>query len=197
MVLKVARILVLSFRHRKLTPHLLNIQVAECLWNCEERRQLCRLGKAMASSEIPKAVPPAQRVAEGPRRTRSAIAWTSLAFAVLQSVCTFFAAMNGLRVGIGLGSLVLASSTAAAIDRFHSSWLRMPMIVLAVLGSVINLVVLWQIRRLRKLPAAQWRQTPQKPGKLRSERLQLVLSILTLILVALEERQHVIWQHHL
>jgi hypothetical protein len=135
-------------------------------------------------------------MAEGPRRTRSAIAWTSLAFAVLQSVCTFFAAMNGLRVGIGLGSLVLASSTAAVIDRFHSSWLRVPMIVLAVLGSIINLVVLWQIRRLRKLPAAQWRQTPQKPGKLRSERLQLALSVVTLILVALEERQHLIWLHH-
>jgi hypothetical protein len=151
----------------------------------------------MSSANIPKVVPPVQRTAEGPRRTRNAIAWTSLAFAVLQSVCTFFAAMNGLRVGIGITSLVLASSTAAAIDHFHSSWLRLPMIVLAVLGSVINLVVLWQIQRLRKLPSAQWRQTPQKPSKMRSERIQLVLSILTLILVALEERQHLIWQHHL
>lgn len=151
----------------------------------------------MQSTEIPKAVAAVGRVADGPRRARSAIAWTSLAFAVLQSICTFFAAMNGLRLGIGISSLVLASSTAAAIDRFHSSWLRIPMIVLAVVGSVINLVVLWQIRRLRKLPAAQWRQTPQKPSKLRSERLQMVLSIVTLILVALEERQHLIWLHHL
>jgi uncharacterized membrane protein len=105
--------------------------------------------------------------------------------------------MNGLRVGIGIGSLTLAATTASAIDRFHHSWLRAPMIVLAVLGSIVNLVVLWQIRRLRKLPSAQWRQASLQPGKLRSERLQLVLSILTLILVALEERQHFIWQHHL
>lgn len=151
----------------------------------------------MPSPEIPKAVAAMGRGADGPRRARSTIAWTSLAFAVLQSICTFFAAMNGLRVGIGITSLVLASSTAAAIDRFHSSWLRVPMIVLAVLGSVINLIVLWQIRRLRTLPAAQWRQSPQKPGKLRSERLQLVLSVVTLILVVLEERQHLIWLHHL
>ncbi|WP_348261923.1 hypothetical protein P8935_19230 [Telmatobacter sp. DSM 110680] len=151
----------------------------------------------MSSSSIPKAVPPAQRVADGPRHTRNAIAWTSLAFAVLQNICTFFAAMNGLRVGIGIGSLALASSTTAMIDSYHNSWIRVPMIVLAVLGSVINLVVLWQIRRLRKLPAAQWRQTPLKPGKLRSERLQIVLSVVTLILVALEERQHLIWLHHL
>ena len=139
----------------------------------------------------------AKSAADGPRLARNAIAWSSLAFAVLQSVCTFFAAMNGLRVGIGIGSLVLASSTAAAIDHFHSGWLRLPMIALAVVGSVINLVVLWQIRRLRKLPAAQWRQNAPKPGKLRSERVQLILSVITLILVALEERQHLIWLHHL
>lgn len=151
----------------------------------------------MSSAEIPKGVTPVQRDADGPRRARNAIAWSSLAFAMLQSVCTFFAAMNGLRVGIGLGSLALAASTTSAIDRFHNGGLRVPMIVLAVLGSILNLIVLWQIRRLRKLPSAQWRQTPQKPRKLRSERLQLVLSIVTLILVALEERQHLIWLHHL
>jgi hypothetical protein len=151
----------------------------------------------MPSTEIPKVVAAVGRAADGPRRTRNAIAFTSLAFAVLQSICTFFAAMNGLRVGIGISSLVLASSTATMIDRFHNGWLRLPMIVLAVAGSMINLIVLWQIRRLRNLPAAQWRQTPQKPGKLRSERMQLVLSIVTLILVALEERQHLIWLHHL
>lgn len=151
----------------------------------------------MSSPSTPNAAPQAQGAAAGPRRTRNLIAWTSLAFAVLQSVCTFFAAMNGLRVGIGISSLVLASSTAALIDRFHAGWLRIPMIVLAVLGSVINLVVLWQIRRLRKLPAAQWRQAPLASASLRSERMQFVLSIVTLILVALEERQHLIWQHHL
>jgi hypothetical protein len=151
----------------------------------------------MSSSSIPKAVPPAQRTADGPRRTRNVIAWTSVALAELQSVCTFFAAMNGLRVGIGIGSLALASSTAAMIDHYPNSWIRVPMIVVAVVGSVINLVVLWQIRRLRNLPAAQWRQTTPRPSKLRSERVQLLLSIVTLILVALEERQHLIWLHHL
>jgi hypothetical protein len=115
---------------------------------------------------------------------------------MLQSVCTFFAAMNGLRIAIGISSLVLASSTAALIDRFHADWLRLPMIVLAVLGSLVNLIVLWQVRRLRNLPAARWRQSSQ-PARLRSQRVQLVLSIVTLILVALEERQHLIWLHHI
>jgi hypothetical protein len=151
----------------------------------------------MPRAESSKAMSPVQRDSDGPRRTRDAIAWSSLAFALLQSVCTFFAAMNGLRIGIGINSLALAAGTASVIDHFHHSWLRVPMIVLAVLGSIVNLVVLWQIRRLRRLPSAQWRQTTQKSPKLRSERLQLALSILTLILAALEERQHLIWLHHL
>lgn len=142
------------------------------------------------------AKPLSQRFAEDTRGTRNVIAWSSLAFAVLQSICTFFAAMNGLRVGIGISSFVLAAGTASAIDRFHVDWLQVPMISLAVLGSVLNLLVLWQIRRLRQHPAARWRQMTPRPSKLRIERMQLVLSIVTLILVGLEERQHLIWLHH-
>jgi hypothetical protein len=115
---------------------------------------------------------------------------------MLQSICTFFAAMSGLRVGIGISSLVLAAGTASEIDRFHVDWLRVPMISLAVLGSVLNLLVLWQIRRLRQDPAARWRQMTPRSSKLRMERMQLVLSIVTLILVGLEERQHLIWLRH-
>ena len=121
----------------------------------------------------------------------------SLLLAVLQSVCTFFAAMSGLRVGIGISSLVLATSAADAIDAFHVDWLRVPMILLAVAGAVLNFVVLWQIQRLRRNPAAQWRMRPVSAGRLRMERVQLVLSVVTLVLVFLEERQHLIWQRHL
>lgn len=130
------------------------------------------------------------------RWTGLLIAGSSLLFAILQSVCTFFAALDGLRVGIGISSLVLASATAKAIDAFHADWLRVPMIAVAITGSLLNLLVLWQIRRLRNRPAAQWRQTPPTAGKLNRERLQLALSILTLILITLEERQHLLWLRH-
>jgi hypothetical protein len=141
--------------------------------------------------------PLSQPFAEDAHGTRNVIAWSGLAFAVLQSICTFFAAMNGLRVGIGISSFVLAAGTASAIDRFHADWLRVPMISLAVLGSVLNLLVLWQIRRLRRQPAASWRRMRPEPSKLSMERMQLVLSIVTLIVVGLEERQHLIWLHRL
>ncbi len=130
-------------------------------------------------------------------RTGLLIGWGSLLFAALQSVCTFFAAMSGLRVGIGIGSLVLAASAAKAIDSFHVDWLRVPMISLAVVGAVLNLIVLWQIRRLRRNSAAQWRARPVSPKRLRMERLQIVLSVVTLVMVFLEERQHLIWLRHL
>lgn len=139
----------------------------------------------------------ANRLTEKTHKTRNAIAWSSFLFALLQSICTFFAAMSWLRVGIGISSLTLAVGTSAAIDRFHVDWLRVPMMSLALVGSVLNVIVLWQIWRLRRLPAAQWRQAKPRPGRLRMERLQMAMSIVTLVLIWLEERQHLIWQRHL
>ena len=122
--------------------------------------------------------------------SRGAIAWTGFVFALLQSLCTFFAAANGLRFAIGLGSLALSSWQAAFVRDFHSVWFRRPMNGIALAGALLNLIVLWQIRRLRARPAAQWRVTPVNAKKLRGERLQLVLSIATLVLVAVEEYLH-------
>ncbi len=145
--------------------------------------------------ELPRSLP--SSMGSGTTRATTIIGLSSLLFAVLQSVCTFFAALDGLRVGIGIGSLVLSSSTAAVIDHLHVDWLRVPMILLALIGSILNLVVLWQIRRLRARPEAQWRQTGPSASRLRMERVQFVLSVVTLLVIAIEERQHLIWQHHL
>ena len=59
---------------------------------------------------------------------------------------------------------------------------------MALVGSVLNLIVLCQIWRLRRLPAARWRQAKPRPGRLRVERLQMAMSIVTLVLIWLEER---------
>jgi uncharacterized membrane protein len=123
------------------------------------------------------------------------IAWSGFFFALLQSVCTFFAALNGLRIAIGIGSLAVSAAVSSAMDRFHADWLRMPMIALALLGSLLNLVVLWQVRRLRRRPASQWRQQPLSLRAIRMERIQLVLSIATLALIAIEEYWHIRWHH--
>jgi hypothetical protein len=126
-----------------------------------------------------------------------AVAWSSFFFALLQSVCTFFAAANGLRFAVGLGSLVLSAGAGAMVDRFHADALRIPMVGLALAGSLLNLAILAQVRRLRRRPSSQWRQQPPSARRLRMEQLQIVLSIATLALVAVEEILHHHYNGHL
>jgi hypothetical protein len=116
--------------------------------------------------------------------------WSSVVFAVLQSACTAVIAISGLRVAIGLSALAAAAGIHAPARGFHQDAIRIPMMLLAFFGAVINLYVVWKIRRLRSKPAAQWRVQPVTEKKLRSERFQIVLSILTLLLLAAEWLTH-------
>lgn len=118
------------------------------------------------------------------------IAWSSMFFALLQSICTFFAALDGLRVAIGVGSLTISAWMGSALDRFHADWVRVPMITFALCGALLNLVVLAQVRHLRNRPASQWRRSPLSEKKVWTERLQLALSLATLLLVGIEEYLH-------
>jgi hypothetical protein len=122
------------------------------------------------------------------------IAWSSFFFAVLQSICTFFAAVDGLRLVIGVGSLAVSAGIGTAMDRFHQDWIRVPMMVLALLGSSLNLM---QIRHLRNRPASRWRQRPLSPSRIRMERVQMALSLATLVLIGAEEFLHFRWCGHL
>ena len=70
------------------------------------------------------------------------------------------------------------------------------MVSFALGGALLNLVVLWQIRRLRNHPAAQWRRQPVPVSKIRMERVQFVLSWITLVLIGLEEVTHFRTFHH-
>jgi len=128
---------------------------------------------------------------------RGVIAWSSFFFALLQSVCTFFAALDGLRLAIGIGSLAVSAGVGTAMDRFHQDWIRIPMMGLALAGSMLNLVILAQVRRLRNRPASQWRRIPLSPRKLRMERVQIFLSLATLVLIGVEEYLHLRWCGHL
>jgi hypothetical protein len=91
------------------------------------------------------------------------LGWSGILFALLQSACAAVIAISGIRI---------------------------PMMLFALIGSLINLFVIWKIRSLRSKPASQWRQTPITAKKLNSERLQIALSILTLVLLAAEWVTH-------
>ena len=89
--------------------------------------------------------------------------WSSLFLAFIQSVCGAFLAFHGIRLLVGIGAVVLASSAWRAAERLHVDAIRIPMMVVAFLGAVINLAALWQVRRLRRRPASAWRQQPLTP----------------------------------
>lgn len=118
------------------------------------------------------------------------INWSALLFAVLQSVCSAFIALNGVRLLIGIGAFAAASGALKLADRVHVDAIRIPMMLLALFGSVLNLIVLWQIWRLRKRPASAWRQQPVSTQKKTSEFFQFALSVLTLALLATEFLSH-------
>jgi hypothetical protein len=118
------------------------------------------------------------------------INWSALFFAVLQSVCSAFIALGSVRLLIGIGAFAAASSVLKLADRMHVAAIRIPMMLIALAGSLLNLVVLCQVWRLRKRSASAWRQQPVSKKKITSEWLQFTLSILTLLLLAAEFMAH-------
>ena len=81
--------------------------------------------------------------------------------------------------------------------RFHADAIRVPMIVIALLGSLLNLAILMHVRHLRNRPAAQWRRRSLSLREKRKELAQLVLSLATLVLVGVEEYLHLSFHHSL
>lgn len=115
---------------------------------------------------------------------------TSLIFAALQSLCTAVLTISGIRVAIGLTALAAAGGIYAPARGFHQDAIRIPMLAIAAVGAIVNLAVLAWIWRLRSQPSAQWRRRELSPRERRSERLQVVLAVLTLLLVGLETWTH-------
>jgi hypothetical protein len=116
---------------------------------------------------------------------------TSLFFILLQSACTVFMAISGLRLLIGIGSLAAATTGLRLIDSIHGEAIRLPMEIFAVAGSAINLYAIWRVRSLRTRPSAQWRVGPVPASTRRAEWIQVALAILTLVLVATEWGIHI------
>ncbi|HEU4636669.1 MAG TPA: hypothetical protein VFS41_10855 [Edaphobacter sp.] len=113
-----------------------------------------------------------------------------LLFALIQSACTAVLAISGFRVLIGLSALAAASGIYAPAKGYHQDAIRIPMMIIALIGSLANLYSVWRVRSLRARPAAQWRVRPVSRDKVRSERLQIALAIVTLVLLAAEWITH-------
>jgi len=125
------------------------------------------------------------------------IGWSSLFLAMVQSVCTIFVALSGLRLLLGAAAFGAAVGVMKFADaKIHIDAVRIPMVIFALVGAVFNLVALWQVRRLRGRAASAWRQKTVSRNKFASERVQLTLSVLTLLLLAVESFYHLRLTHH-
>jgi formate hydrogenlyase subunit 3/multisubunit Na+/H+ antiporter MnhD subunit len=123
-------------------------------------------------------------------RRWNAVGGASLIVAVAQSLCTAVLTISGIRVAIGLSALAAASGIYAPARGFHQDAIRIPMLILATVGALVNLAVLAWIRHLRARPSAQWRKRERSSKEKRSEKLQVAMATLTLILVGLETWTH-------
>ena len=141
---------------------------------------------------MPEVKPDASPAAEkwSDTKTIRVVGSTSLLIAALQSICTAVLTISGIRVAIGLTALAAASGIYAPAKGFHQDAIRIPMLIVAAAGALVNLGVLAWIRHLRSRPAAQWRRRELSSKQRRSERLQIALAIITLILVGLETWTH-------
>ena len=120
----------------------------------------------------------------------SAVSGASLIVALAQSLCTAVLTISGIRVAIGLSALAAASGIYAPAKGIHQDAIRIPMLILATSGAVVNLAVLAWIRHLRYRPSAQWRRRERSAHEKRSEKLQVAMAILTLVFVGLEAWTH-------
>jgi hypothetical protein len=120
-----------------------------------------------------------------------AVGLTSLVFILLESACTALVAISGLRLLIGVGALAAATTGLKFLASLHGVPFRIPLEILAIAGSVVNLVAVRRVRRLRARSASQWRMKPATTKQLRSESWQIGLAVVTLLLVAVE------WGFHL
>jgi MFS family permease len=137
---------------------------------------------------------PADRILDRITRSRY-LGLSAFLFAFLQTLCPAVIAISAVRVFIGLGALAAAAGTDAQPHGWHADWIRIPMMMLAAFGAALNLFIIWHVRRLRARPAAQWRIAPLSAKKLRSERVQILLAVLTFVCLAAEWIAHSMLHH--
>jgi hypothetical protein len=123
------------------------------------------------------------------RPSRWLLTWGSLALAAAESICVAAVGLSGVRVALGMTSL-LAAGAAGPARGFHREAIRLPLLTVGAIGAVISLLLLWNEERLRRNPASAWRIRPLTPAQRRRRWFQLGAAVLTLLLVALELITH-------
>lgn len=131
---------------------------------------------------------------ESSKPARLLLTWGSLALAAAESICVAAVGLSGIRVAVGLTSL-LAAGAAGPAHGWHREAIRVPLLTIGGMGAALNLLLLWNEERMRRNPSAAWRMKPLTAKQRRRRWLQLGLAIVTLLLIAAELITHP-WFHH-
>jgi hypothetical protein len=121
------------------------------------------------------------------------LGWSALCLAAVESLCAAAVALSGVRMLLGMSSLIAATAAGPA-HGFHREALRVPILWASGAIAVINLLLLWNENRIRRNPAAQWRLQPFTPKQRRQRWMQLATSIGALLLILGEVVTHP-WFH--
>lgn len=120
----------------------------------------------------------------------------SLGLAIIQGVCAAAVFLSGIGTALGFSSLIAATAAGPATG-FHANRFRIPMLAIAALGAVVNLVLLWNAERMRRNPSARWRMRPLTRKERWEKSIQLGASVLTLLVIAGELLAHPLFHHEL
>lgn len=124
------------------------------------------------------------------------LSWGSFALALAESICVAAVALSGIRVAVGMTSLIAATAAGPA-QGFHRNALRIPLLAIGGVGSALVLLLVWNEGRMRRNPAAAWRLQPLTAKQKRSRRIQVVLAVLSLLVIAAELLTHPMFHHEL
>jgi hypothetical protein len=117
--------------------------------------------------------------------------WGAFFLATIEAVCLFVVTAG--RTGIALSAI--SASVTGWITFLHRDIFRIPALLLAIIGSVLNLWILWRSHRLRNSPSAVWRKRPLTAKERWRISIVLVLSVLTLFTAAFEIHLHRLIHH--
>jgi len=122
------------------------------------------------------------------------LGWSSLFLAALESLCVAAVALSGVRVVLGMTSLIAATAAGPA-HGFHREALRVPILWISGVIAALNLLLLWNENRIRQNPSAQWRLQPFTPKQRRQRWIQIVTSVAALLLIIAEVVTHPLFHH--
>jgi hypothetical protein len=122
------------------------------------------------------------------------LGWSSLFLAAVESLCAAAVALSGVRVLLGMSSLI-AATAAGPSHGLHREGLRVPILWASGLIAALNLLLLWNENRIRQNPSAQWRLQPFTPKQRRQRWMQIATSVVALLLILAEVVTHP-WFHH-